>query len=108
MRLIDDTFPLRRQYGWQIEGHFQKLTDLLHCEVPSLSYPRAALFAFGMSVVAGQALAMLKGNLRAAHGEEPVRELSHYALVDEVSHVYRGMMVALAAPQWTFLRGYTA
>jgi IS4 transposase len=93
---------------WQIEGHFQKLTDLLHCEVPSLSYPRAALFAFGMSTVAGQALAMLKGNLRAVHGEEPVRELSHYALVDEVSHVYRGMMVALAAPQWTFLRDYTA
>jgi IS4 transposase len=93
---------------WQIEGHFQRLTELLHCEVPSLSYPRAALFAFGMSTVAGQALAMLKGNLRAAHGEEPVRELSHYALVDEVSHVYRGMMVAIPAPQWTFLREYTA
>lgn len=93
---------------WQIEGYFQALTDLLHCEVPSLSYPRAALFAFGMSVVAGHALAMLKGNLRAAHGEEPVRELSHYAVVDEVSHVYRGMMVAIPAPEWAFLRGYTA
>ncbi len=93
---------------WQIEGHFQKLTDLLHCEVPSLSYPRAALFAFGMPVVAGHALAVLKGGLRAAHGEEPVRELSHYAVVDEVSHVYRGMMVAIPAPQWPFLRDYTA
>jgi IS4 transposase len=93
---------------WQIEGHFQKLTDLLHCEVPSLSYPRAALFAFGMSVVAGHALAMLTGNLRAAHGEGPVRELSHYAVVDEVSHVYRGMMVAVPAPEWAFLRDYTA
>lgn len=93
---------------WQIEGHFQKLTDLLHCEVPSLCYPRAALFAFCMSVVAGHALAILKGNLRAAHGEEPVRELSHYALVDEIAHVYRGMMVAVPEAEWAFLRGYTA
>src|SRR5207302_3430938 len=43
---------------WQIEGHFQTLTDLLHCEVPSLGYPRAALFAFSMAVVAGNALAV--------------------------------------------------
>ena len=93
---------------WQIEGHFQKLTDLLQCEVPSLSYPRAALFAFCMSLVASHALAMLKGNLRAVHGEEPVRELSHYAVVDEVSHVYRGMMVAVPAAEWAFLRSYTA
>ena len=26
---------------WQIEGHYQTLTDLLHCEVPGLGYPRA-------------------------------------------------------------------
>ncbi len=31
---------------WPIEGHFQTLTDLLHCEVTSLGDPRAALFAF--------------------------------------------------------------
>jgi IS4 transposase len=93
---------------WQIEGHFQKLTDLLQCEVPSLSYPRAALFAFCMSLVASHALAMLKGNLRAVHGEEPVRELSHFALVDEISHVDRGMMVAVPAVEWAFLRSYTA
>jgi len=46
------------------------LTDLLHCEVPTLSHPRAALFAFAMSVVAGNAVALLEENLRAVHGEE--------------------------------------
>ncbi len=55
---------------WQIEGHFQRLTDLLYCEVPTLSHPRAALFAFAMSVVAGNAVALLEGNLCAVHGEE--------------------------------------
>src|SRR6202007_2043353 len=55
---------------WQIEGHYQALTDLLHCEVPTLGYPRAALFAFSMSAVAGHALGVLQGNLRGAHGDE--------------------------------------
>jgi hypothetical protein len=93
---------------WRIEGHFQVLTELLHCEVPSLGRPRAALFAFGMSLVASHALALLKASLRSSHGEEPVGELSHYLLVDEVSHVYRGMMLAVPAPHWEFLRTYTA
>jgi len=89
---------------WQIEGHFQRLTDLLHCEVPSLGYPRAALFAFSMSVIAGNALAVLKGGLREAQGEEMAEELSDYSLVHEVAEVYPGMMVALPAGGWSFVR----
>ena len=94
-------------YGgrWEIEGHFQKLTDLLHCEIPSLGYPRAALFAFCMSILAGNALAVLKGNLRVAHGQEMVGELSTYALVNDVAEVYPGMMIALPPAKWSFLQG---
>jgi hypothetical protein len=85
---------------WGIEGHYQELTDLLHCEIPSLGYPRAALFAFAMSAVAGNALAVLKGNLRAAHGEEIAEEVSGFALVDEAAEAYPGMMVAVPAAAW--------
>src|SRR3954447_4280700 len=85
---------------WQIEGHYQALTDLLHCEVASLGHPRAALFAFSMSAVAGNALAVLKGNLRVAHGEEMAAEVSDFALVDEVAEVYPGMMVAAPSSAW--------
>jgi hypothetical protein len=85
---------------WQIEGHFQTLTDLLHCEVPGLGHPRAALFAFSMSAVAGNALAVLKGNLRVAHGGEVAAEVSDFALVDEVAEVYPGMMVAVPPARW--------
>ena len=85
---------------WQIEGHYQTLTDLLHCEVPGLGYPRAALFAFSMSAVAGNALAVLKGNLRVAHGVEVAAEVSDFALVDEVAEVYPGMMLAVPAARW--------
>jgi hypothetical protein len=90
---------------WEIEGHFQKLTDLLHCEIPTLGYPRAALFAFCMSVIAGNALAILKGNLRAVHGDEMVNEVSSYALVNEIAEVYPGMMIAVPPPEWSFLDG---
>lgn len=91
---------------WRIEGHFQRLTELLHCEVPTLSYPRAALFAFAMAVVAGNALALLEGNLRAVLGEEEVTEFSHYAVVDEIAHTYRGMMIAVPPATWSFVRAY--
>ena len=90
---------------WEIETHYQKLTDLLHCEIPTLGYPRAALFAFCMSVIAGNALAILKGNLRAVHGDEMVAELSTYALVNDVAEVYPGMMIGVPAVEWSFLRG---
>jgi hypothetical protein len=102
--LICETYRRR----WLIEGHFQRLTDLWHCEVATLSYPRAALFAFAMSVVAGNAVALLEGNLRAVHGEEEVAALSHYALVDEIGHTYRGMMIALPPATWSFVRAYDA
>jgi hypothetical protein len=88
---------------WRIEGHYQTLTDLLHCEVPTLGYPRAALFAFSMSAVAGNALAVLKGNLRVAHGAEIAGEVSDFALVDEIAEVYPGMMLAVPPPRWPSL-----
>ena len=93
---------------WEIERHFQKLTDLLHCEIPDLGYPRAALFAFGMSVLAGNALAVLTGSLRAVHGDEMVGELSAHALVNEVAEVYPGMMIAVPPTEWMFLEDCSA
>lgn len=93
---------------WRIERHFQVLTDLLHCEIPALGHPRAALFAFGMSLVASHALAMVESSLRETHGEEPVEELSWHQVVDEVSHVHRGMMLAVPPSHWDSLRTSTA
>jgi hypothetical protein len=56
-----------------------------------------------MSVVAGDALAVLKGNLRAVHGDELVEELSEFALVDEVAEIDPGMM-AVPPGRWLFVR----
>lgn len=88
---------------WEIEGHFQRLTDLLHCEIPTLGYPRASLFAFSMAVTVGNALAILLGHLRVVHEQAMVEELSHAALVSDVAEVYPGMMIAVPPPEWSFV-----
>lgn len=89
---------------WQIETHFQRLTEQLHGEPPGLDYPRAALFAFAMAVVAGNALAVVQAALQVAHGEEAVRELSYYAFVLEISQIWLGMAIAVPQDEWAFAR----
>jgi IS4 transposase len=89
---------------WQIERHYQAMTDLLHCEVPELAYPRAALFAFCMSAVAANALAVLQASLRAARGAELADEVSSFELVDQAAEVYPGMMVAVPPEHWGWVR----
>lgn len=93
---------------WQIETHFQRLTQQLHCEPPALNMPRAALFAFAMATVAGNALALVLAALQAAHGEETVRELSYYFFVLEISQIWLGMQVAVPSQEWGFIRAATA
>lgn len=86
---------------WRIEGAFHELTMALRCEVDTLGYPKAALFAFAVAVAAYDVLAVLKAALRAEHGEEKVeKEVSGYYVALEWSLVYPGMMIALPAEQW--------
>jgi Transposase DDE domain len=86
---------------WTIEGAFHELTETLACEVNTLCYPKAALFAFCVAVVAYNLQSMLKGALRGVHGAEKVQEeVSAYYLADEIAGVYRGMMIAIPAPHW--------
>jgi len=86
---------------WQIEGVFHELTMALRCEVNTLGYPKAALFAFAVAVVAYNVLAVLKAALRAVHGEEKVqKEVSGYYVALEWALVYAGMMIALPPQEW--------
>ena len=85
---------------WTIETQFQLLTVSLHCEVPGLGKPKAALFAFAMSLVASNALAVVRGSLRAAHGKEAEAEVSGYYLADEISAEYRTLAKYIRADMW--------
>jgi IS4 transposase len=85
---------------WRIETLFQFLTESLHCEVPSLGQPRAALFAFAMALVAANALAVVRASLRAAHGVEAAAEVSGYYLADEIGTDYRVLLKFVPPERW--------
>jgi IS4 transposase len=85
---------------WKVEGAFGELATALHCEIKSLGYPPAALFAFGVGLVAYNILSLVRTALAAAHGEESVEEISAYYVADELRGMMRGMMVAISEEHW--------
>lgn len=90
---------------WTIETLFQDVTKTLQCEIHTLGYPKAALFAFCLALQASNAVAVLKGSLRAVHGAEIVQtQVSGYFLSLEIKSAYDGMMIAIPEEQWAFFR----
>jgi hypothetical protein len=90
---------------WASETALQQLTADRACEVDTLGYPQAALFGFGVALVAHLVVALVKGAVRAAHGAGYVEEqLSGYYLTLEVAPVAPGMEIALGAEPWEIFR----
>lgn len=90
-------------YGrrWTIETAFFEITTTLTCEVNALGYPKAALFAFCLALVAYNAVSVIKAALRSEYGQETVdEEISAYYLALEIEQAYDGMMVAIPAKHW--------
>jgi hypothetical protein len=85
---------------WTIEGLFLEVAQTLDCEIRTLAYPKAALFAFCVGLLAINAVAVLKAALRAAHGVKAAAGLSGYYLTLEIRETYTGMMVAIPAVHW--------
>jgi IS4 transposase len=86
---------------WTIETAFAELEATLHGEIETLGYPKAALFAFCVALVAYNILSVVKAALRSVHGAKVVAdEVSGYYLADEVAGTYRGMMIAIPEDEW--------
>lgn len=106
-----DALTLARLYleRWQIEGVFHVLTEALNCEQPRLGYPKAALFAFCVTLLAYNVLAVIKAALRVTHGTDKVEnEVSLYQITDEIQQTHTGMMIAIAAQEWLPFRNMSA
>jgi hypothetical protein len=94
---------------WTLEAAFNELTLHLRCELNTLGYPKAALFAFCVAVSCYNLLAAIKGALRGVHGEEVLKtQVSDYFLTDEINGNYRGMMVALPPEEWEIFQELSA
>ncbi|MDJ0568662.1 MAG: IS4 family transposase [Pleurocapsa sp. MO_192.B19] len=85
---------------WKVETLFQVATEIFHCEIKTLGYPRAALFSFCMALVAYNLFSTLKGVLASVHGRDCREKLSYYYLGEELDATYQGMMIALPPEDW--------
>jgi hypothetical protein len=86
---------------WTIEEAFRQLTQYLSCEVKTLGYPKAALLAFSLAVLAYNCLACVKAALAKSQSWEKVdAELSDYRVAREVKRTYEGMCIAVPAKDW--------
>lgn len=93
---------------WTIETMFQELTETLTCEIKTLAYPKAAIFAFCLALVAYNGISVIKAALRTVHGMDAVEDgVSGYYLSLEISKTYTGMMIAIPAKHWTVFRDMT-
>ena len=93
---------------WSLETAFQKLTDILRCEVSTLGYPKAALFAFCVALVSYNVVATVEAALRAHHGATKIKdELSMYHLTQEIATTYGGMVRIVPERDWKRVQGLT-
>jgi len=89
---------------WRIENRFYEVTQTLECEPNTLGYPKAALFAFCLAMVASNAVALLKASLRAVHDEDAVSNMSQHYMATDIIEPLTGMLIALPPEEWTIFR----
>ena len=109
-RKTGDSRKLAELYAkrWTIETMFQELTETLTCEIKTLGYPKAAVFAFCLALTAYNGISVIKAALRAVHGTDTVEEnVSGYYLSLEISKTYTGMMIAIPLKHWVVFRDMT-
>ena len=90
---------------WTIETAFQYLENHYNSEINALGYPRAALFAFCVSLVSYIIVSVMKSALGSVYGADVIeKQVSGYYIADEISATYRGMMIAIDDAHWIVFR----
>ena len=87
---------------WTIESMFQWLEAVLHSEIRTLGYPRAALLGFAVAILAFNVLSVIRGAIERRHGIDPHEKagISYYYVAGEIKSSYRGMMIAVPDEAW--------
>ncbi len=86
---------------WTIEGMFGELEAALAGELRTLGQPKAALFAFGLAVLAFNVLQVVRRAVEVTHtvdGEIPA--VSSYHVAVEIRATYQGFAIATDATDW--------
>jgi hypothetical protein len=86
---------------WGIERAFLEMTECLACEIDTLGYPKAAIFAFCLASMLYNAVSLMKSSIAAVHGEEALENMSWYYAYTETQSVWSGMEIALPFEFWS-------
>ena len=95
--VVADTYRQR----WQIETVFFELDRVFKGEIKTLGHPGAALLAFSISLIAYNALRVVRAAMAAVHGRPAAEQVSDYYLTEAVFPDWQALNI-LASPQdWT-------
>jgi hypothetical protein len=86
---------------WSIERAFHEMAECLSCEIDTLGYPKAAIFAFCLATMLYNAVALMKSTIVSVHGEEALEKTSWYYAYTETHAVWSGMEIALPFKFWS-------
>lgn len=86
---------------WQIETVFFELDRVFQGEIKTLGHPGAALLTFSLSLIAYNALRVVRTALAAAHGQEAADQVSDYYLTESVLSDWRALNILLSPADWT-------
>jgi IS4 transposase len=93
---------------WQIETVFFELDRVFNGEIKTLGHPGAAMLAFGMSLIAYNALRVVRTALAAVHGQPAADQVSEYYLTELVFTDWRALNIFAAPQDWTDKFGHAS
>jgi hypothetical protein len=88
---------------WTIETFFAHIERNLQSEIAALGYPKAALFGFGVAIVAANVFAVVHAAMQTAkrHDERAAQmPLSEFAIINAARSVHDGMDLVLDDEVW--------
>jgi IS4 transposase len=92
--------PAYRQ-RWRIETVFFELDRVFNGEIKALGHPGAALLAFSLSLIAYNALRVVRTALAAVHGQRAADQVSEYYLTELVFTAWRALDIFASPEDWT-------
>ncbi|MGH7270596.1 MAG: transposase [Polyangiaceae bacterium] len=88
---------------WTIETFFAHVERNLQSEIAALGYPKAALFGFGVALVAANVFAVVHAAMQTAQGHDEgtaPKALSEFAIINAARSVHDGMDLVLDDEVW--------
>jgi IS4 transposase len=93
---------------WQIETVFFELDRVFEGEIKTLAHPGAALLAFSLSLIAYNALRVVRTAMAAVHGQPAADRVSDYYLTELVFTDWRALNIFASPQDWTDRFGHAS